>query len=606
MDNITDLYELSPMQQGMLFHSLYSPESGVYFEQRSCKLKGNLNISAFKIAWKKVIERHPILRTAFYWEEAEKPLQVVYNQVDLPMLEENWQGLTINQQNDKLEEFLQADRQQGFDLNQPPLMRCALLQIQPDEYYFVWSHHHLLMDGWCNGILLKEVFSVYQAGCKNQSLFLPPPRPYRDYIEWIQQQDIAAAEKFWQDKLKDFTAPTPLIKDNYNVISQQGIIREQKIKLSVDLTAKLQNLVQQNRLTLNTITQGIWAILLSRYSGENDIVFGATVSGRPANLPGVESIIGLFINTLPVRVKLSADDELLPWLHKLQTQQIEQESFSYSSLINIQQWSDLPPGVGLFESLVIFENYPVSIDDILQGWSNDLQISQTKGFERTNFPLSLTVIPGAELSLRINYDSNRFDSGTISRMLGHLETLLQGIVTNPQQKVCELPLLTAAEKQQLLVDWNDTNYNYSTLCIHQLFEIQAQQTPDKIAVIFESQQFTYKQLNEKANQLANYLTSIGVKAETRVGICLERSEKMLLGLLGILKAGGTYIPLDPAFPQERLRFMVEDSGVDFLVMDSKTSPLTPLLNKERGTGKGTPFFDKERGKEFTTPLLDKE
>ncbi|MGD1912590.1 MAG: condensation domain-containing protein, partial [Rivularia sp. (in: cyanobacteria)] len=611
MDNITDLYELSPMQQGMLFHSLYSPESGVYFEQRSCKLKGNLNISAFKIAWQKVIERHTILRTAFYWEEAEKPLQVVYNQVDLPMLEENWQGLTINQQHDKLEEFLQADRQQGFDLNQPPLMRCALLQIQASEYYFVWSHHHLLMDGWCNGILLKEVFSFYQAACQNKSLFLPTPRPYRDYIEWIQQQDIAAAETFWQDKLKDFTAPTPLIKKARGnrqeaIGTTVSINSEQQIKLSVDLTAKLQNLAQQNRLTLNTITQGIWAILLSRYSGENNIVFGATVSGRPANLPGVESIIGLFINTLPVRVNLSTDDELLPWLQQLQTQQIEQESFSYSSLIDIQQWSDVPPGVGLFESLVIFENYPVSIDTVLQGWSNDLQISETKGFERTNYPLSLTVIPSAELSLRINYDSNRFDSATISRMLGHLETLLQGIVTKLQQKVCELPLLTTAEEQQLLVEWNDTSCDFSNLCIHQLFEAQAEQTPDKIAIVFESQQFTYKELNEKANQLAHYLKSIGVEAETRVGICLERSEKMLVGLLGILKAGGTYIPLDPAFPEERLRFMVEDSGVDFLITDSKTSPLTPLLIKERGKESTTLLLDEEMGKESTTPLLDKE
>ncbi|BAY81673.1 peptide synthetase [Calothrix parasitica NIES-267] len=599
MDNIIDLYELSPMQQGMLFHSLYSPESGIYFEQRSCKLKGNLNFSAFKTAWQKVIERHTILRTAFYWQEVEKPLQVVLNQVDLPWIEENWQDLTINQQTEKLELFLQADREQGFDLNQPPLMRCALLQIQPDEYYFVWSHHHLLMDGWCNGILLKEVFSFYQAACHNQSLFLPTPRPYRDYIEWIQQQDIQAAEQFWQGKLKDFTAPTPLIKDSPTVTSHQGIVSEQQIKLPTYLTTQLQNLAQQHRLTLNTIAQGIWAILLSRYSGDNDIVFGATVSGRPGNLPGVESIVGLFINTLPVRVNLSADDELLPWLQELQTQQIEQESLSYSSLIDIQQWSDLPNGIGLFESLVIFENYPVSIDAVLQGWSDDLEISQAKGFERTNYPLSLTVIPGAELSLRINYDSSCFDSKTIIRMLGHLETLLQGILTNPQQKVCELPLLTVSEKQQLLVEWNDTNCDYSNLCIHQLFEAQAEKTLDKIAVIFESQQSTYKQLNEKANQFARYLQSVGVGAETKVGISLERSEKMLVGLLGILKAGGTYIPLDPAFPEERLRFMVEDSGMSFLVIDSKTSqtsPLTPLLNNERGIElESTHLFDRSRG-----------
>ncbi len=595
MDNIIDLYELSPMQQGMLFHSLYSPESGIYFEQRNCKLKGNLNISAFKTAWQKVIERHTILRTAFYWEEVEKPLQVVHKQVDLSWIEENWQDFIINQQNDKLEEFLQADRQQGFDLNQPPLMRCALLQIQTSEYYFVWSHHHLLMDGWCNGILLKEVFSFYQAAISGKSLFLPHPRPYRDYIQWLQQQDIALSKKFWRDKLKGFIAPTPLIKDSRTVTYQQDIVSEQQIQLPIKLTTDLQNLAQENRLTLNTISQGIWAILLSRYSGENDIVFGATVSGRPPNLPGVESIVGLFINTLPVRVNLSGDKELLPWLQQLQTQQIEQESFSYSSLIDIKQWSDVLPGVGLFESLVIFENYPVSIDAVLQGWSDDLQITQAKGFERTNYPLSLTVIPGAELSLRINYDSNRFESATITRMLGHLETLLQGIVTNPQQKPWELPLLTAIEKQQLLVDWNDTNCDYSNLCIHQLFAAQAEKTPDKIAVIFESQQLTYKELNQKANQLAHYLKSVGVEEETRVGICLERSEKMLVGLLGILKAGGTYIPLDPAFPEERLTFMLEDSGVNFLITDSRISPLTPLLVKEKGKESETPLLDKERG-----------
>ena len=492
MDNIIDLYELSPMQQGMLFHSLYSPKSGIYFEQRSCKIKGKLNISAFKIAWQKVIERHTILRTAFYWEEVEKPLQVVYKQINLPWVEENWQDLTINQQANKLEKFLQADRQKGFNLNQPPLMRCALLQVQSDEYYFVWSHHHLLMDGWCNGILLKEVFSFYQAACQGKSLFLTPPRPYRDYIEWLQRQDIAIAKQFWRDKLNNFTAPTPLIKDSRTVTSQQNINNEQQIKLSVDLTNKLQEFAQQHRLTLNTITQGIWAILLSRYSGENNIIFGATVSGRPPDLPSVESIVGLFINTLPVRVNLSEDKELLPWLQQLQTQQIEQESFSYSSLIDIQQWSDLPPGVGLFESLVIFENYPVSIETVLQGWSDDLQISQARGFERTNYPLSLTVIPDTELLLRINYDCNRFESATITRMLGHLETLLQGIVRNPQQKLWELPLLTAAEQHQLLIEWNDTNCDYSKLCIHQLFEEQAELTPDKIAVVFEFQQLTYK------------------------------------------------------------------------------------------------------------------
>lgn len=366
MENIIDLYELSPMQLGMLFHTLYAPESGVYFEQRSCRLQGNLNVYALKQAWKQVVERHPVLRTAFYWEELEKPLQVVSQLLELPWIEEDWQGLTAACQDEKLSAFLQSDQLQGFNLNQPPLMRCALLQVQADAYYFVWSHHHLLIDGWCNALILKEVFTLYQAICQGKSLFLPPPRPYRDYIVWLQQQDTAAAKKFWQRSLKDFTAPTPLIFD-YPVASEQsGAYGKQLFQLPTTVMTALQTLAQKHHLTLNIIVQGAWAILLGRYSGESDIVFGCTVSGRPSDLAGVESIVGLFINTLPVRVQLPTNGEFLPWLQQLQTQQIEREPYFYSSLIDIQQWSDVPRGVPLFESLFVFENYPVSIDTVLQ------------------------------------------------------------------------------------------------------------------------------------------------------------------------------------------------------------------------------------------------
>ncbi|AFZ33414.1 Non-ribosomal peptide synthase (plasmid) [Gloeocapsa sp. PCC 7428] len=590
MTDIIDIYELSPMQQGMLFHSLYTPD-GVYFEQRSCCIK-NLNLNAFKQAWQQVINRHSVLRSAVYWEEAEKPLQVVYQQVELPWIELNWQNLTPPQQQQQLEIFLQQDRDRSFDFNSPPLMRCATIQVQPDAYYFVWSHHHILMDGWCNALLLKEVLAFYQAACQQQSLFIPPAPPYRNYIEWLQQQDSVAAEAYWRRYLANFTTPTRL---SVNLQTTASPSHREQVQLSATVTKALQNLAQQHRLTLNTIVQGAWALILSRYSGEMDVVFGATVSGRSPDIIDVESIIGLFINTIPVRVQVAADAKLLPWLQQLQAQQLDSQSFAYTALVDIQQWSDLPNGTPLFESLVVFENYPVSLETILQQWS-DLHISQAQGFERTNYPLTLTAIPGDRLSLQI--DSNGNDS-SIHAIIAHLQTLLTAIANNPQQRLCDLPLLTDAE-QQLLMQWNDTEVNYANVTrplnpplvgdferfgfpqnwgageaeganhqrhfiyVHTLFEQQVERTPDAIAVVGK-QQLTYQELNARANQLAYYLRSIGVKPDTIVGLCVERSSEMIVGLLGILKAGAAYLPLDPKYPQARLAYMLEDAQVSVLV-----------------------------------------
>ncbi|MEM6403576.1 MAG: amino acid adenylation domain-containing protein, partial [Cyanobacteria bacterium P01_D01_bin.116] len=350
-----------------------------------------------------------------------------------------------------------------------------------------------------------------------------------------------------------------------------------------------------HQLTLNTLIQAAFALMLSRYSGESDVVFGITSSGRPTSLVNSESMVGLFINTLPLRVQVDGKQKLLSWLQQLQKQQIDLQQYEYSPLIEIQRWSDIPRGLPLFESIIVFENYPV--ETTVKSAIKDLNLQNISTNEQNNFPLGLYVVVDSKITLRLLYDGLHFDDVTITRILGHLQTLLEGMLIDSEQALSEIPLLTPKEKQQLLVDWNDTNCDYSNLCINQLFEVQVEHTPDKIAVIFESQKLTYKELNQKSNQLARYLQSVGVIRETRVGICLERSEKMLIGLLGILKSGGTYIPLDPAFPEERLRFMVEDSGVDFLVVDfqtSKTSPLTPLLLKERGI------------ESTTTPLLHKD
>ncbi len=581
MTNIEDIYELSPMQQGMLFHTLYAPESGVYFEQLNCTLRGDLNVSAFKQAWQQVVARHPVLRTCFYWEDLDKPLQVVNEQVELPWVEYDWCGLTPTEQQNQLETFLQADRQQDFELNQAPLMRFALMRVQEDTYQFVWSFHHVLIDGWSGSIIFKEVFAFYEALKRGQSLSLKLPHPYRDYIVWLQQQDLSQAEDFWRKALQGFTAPTPLVvnKAMDSSSKQKQTYEEQHILLSVTVTDALHSLAKQHHLTLNTLVQGAWALLLSRYSGESDVVFGATVSGRPAALSEVESMVGLFINTLPARVQVSEEAYLLPWLEQLQAQEVEREQFSYSPLVEIQGWSEVPRGLPLFDSILVFESYPVNDSGL--GQSSSLEICNIQAFEQTNYPLTVIIMPGSELSVRIIYDSCRFEAATISRMLGHLQTLLSGMVTNPEQRISALPLLTEAERHQLLVEWNNTQTPYPRdKCIHQLFEAQVQRTPDAVAVVFEDQQLTYRELNRRANQLAHYLLALGVGPEVLVGLCVERSIEMVVGLLGILKAGGAYVPLDPAYPKERLAYMLNDLQVSVLCTDAiNRFPMKQLVER---------------------------
>jgi amino acid adenylation domain-containing protein len=573
MKNIEDFYPLSSMQQGLLFHSLAEPTSGSYFEQFSYTLRGNLNIAAFNYAWQQVLNRHPILRTCFVWEGLKEPVQLVHRQVTIPFLHHDWQHLSSDQQQEKIEVFLQSDRFQGFDLKVPPLMRLVLIQLSDNYYHFTWSHHHLLLDGWSVSLVLQEVLAFYKALSTGQELSLLYSRPYRDYIVWLQQQNLSEAEAYWRQLLKGFITPTKLSKKKLKGISNDTY-DEQALRLTAETTAALRSLAQKHQLTLNTLIQGAWALLLNRYSNEKDIVFGATVSGRPSAMPKAESMIGLFINTLPVRVDVDPEAFVLVWLKQIQTQQVETRQYEYTPLVKIQGWSEVPKGFPLFESIVVFENFPIEELSLSQR-SLDLEIKYFRFFEKTNYPLTLRVIPGEDLLLEIAYDEG-FDTASIHRMLQHLETLLKAMAANPQQRLKQLSLLTEAEQHQLLVEWNDTQVEYpKDLCIHQLFEATVERTPDAIAVVYENQQLTYKELNAKANQLAHYLRSLGVKPEVLVGICVERSLEMVIGLLAILKAGGAYVPLDPAYPQQRLEYILENTKSPVLLTQASLVEVLP-------------------------------
>jgi amino acid adenylation domain-containing protein/non-ribosomal peptide synthase protein (TIGR01720 family) len=560
--NIENIYPLSPMQQGMLFHTLSAPESGVYVVQSCYTFTKTINIAAFGQAWQQVINQHPILRTSFYWKQHKEPFQVVHRYVELPWQEYDWQSLSVVEQQENLEAFLQTDRQKGFDISHPPLMRLILIQVAQETYHFIWSSHHLLLDGWSTALVLQQVFQTYESLCQGQVLPLPRCRPYQDYIAWLQQQNLAQAEAFWRKVLKGFTAPTQL--KNGSLSNSPTKFGEQSIKLSPVATVALQTLARQHKLTLNSFVQGAWAILLSRYSGEEDVVFGATSAGRPPALVGSESMVGLFINTLPVRAQVSGNELLIPWLQKLQAQQLETQQYEYSPLVQVQGWSEVRRDLPLFESILVFENYPV--DASLKEWATEMQIHNIRSVESTNYPITISVGVSTELSFKVLYDCSRFDVVTIIAMLGHLKTLLEGIVANPDRSLSSLPLLTKTEQHQLLEEWNDTTTEYpQDQCIHQLFAEQVERTPDAVAVVFENQHLTYRELNTHANQLAHYLQRLGVGPEVLVGICVERSPLMLIGILAILKAGGAYVPLDPDYPQQRLAFILENSQTPLLL-----------------------------------------
>ncbi len=394
MKNVADIYPLTPTQQGMLYHSLTAPDSEVYFEQIRCELGGTLDVEKLQAAWQTVVERHAVLRTAFLWDGLDTPLQVVRQTVTIPWELHDWRDhMPVDEV--KLDRLAADYRQSGFDLAQAPLLRLVLVQLTGARHHFIWNFHHLLLDGWSAHQVFNEVLAVYDDFVRGQQLlqsgsaqaFLPPTRPFRNYLAWLKKQDKKAAEGYWREQLVGFEAATPFYVDKRvgDTPGQNGgedaiAYADAQLNLTHELTSALQTMAQQQRLTLNTVVQGAWALLLSRYSGEDDVVFGATLAGRPADLPGVEQMVGMFINTLPVRARLTAEQPVAAWLRQLQTQQLEMRQYEYSSLVDVQKCSDVATGQPLFDSIVVYENYPLAGEDE----AHALQIDNVRYREQSN------------------------------------------------------------------------------------------------------------------------------------------------------------------------------------------------------------------------------
>jgi len=598
--NIEDIYPLSPMQQGMLFHSLLTPNAGVYVPQITFALRGALDRIHLQKAWQTAISACSILRTSFHWEKRDQPFQVVRREVNLPWVEQDWQEFSAEVQAEKLAIFLECDRAQGFNLKSPPLMRLALIHCGEDNYQLIFSYHHLILDGWSAGNLIRTVFEQYFGQWSGQAPQAPTVsgkslqvRPYGDYIAWLNQQDGPAAERYWRTYLQGFTEATPLPLEQRSGKAQRAgntALQQQQLQLSEADTASLKAFAQQHQLTLNTLLQGAFALLLSRYSDRQDVLFGATCAGRPAELTGVESMIGLFINTLPVRVKLSPEMSLVPWLQQLQQERATASGYEYSALAQVQSLSELPAGNPLFRSLLVFENYPVDTSLLQQpAHQTDSKTAQdsvpTLAFDNlqfnewTSFPLTLLVSAGTHLNLTIKYDLDCLSEAGASQLLHHLQTLLIEMSLKPEVSLAQLEMLSGQERQQLLT-WSkagslEDGSHHLEHCLHHHFEAQVEKTPNQLAVRFGEAELSYQALNARANQLARHLQQLGVGPEVPVAVYLARSPELVITLLGILKAGGCYVPLDPDYPSERLAWMLEDVGTSHLITDSRQG-LNPL------------------------------
>ena len=535
--------------------------------------------AAFERAWQHLIARHAVLRTSFHWEGLEEPLQVVHERAELSIDVRDWSDLPAAEQRAAMRALIQEQREAGLDLARAPLMRVTLARTSSDQWQLLWASHHLLLDRWAGSQVLSELIAAYEAFHQGRRSELPWPRPYGDYISWLQEQDPQRAETYWRRTLAGRTGPTALPIDRApGTLPGPHLPGGQQVRLSEEASSALQALARQHRMTLNTLFQGAWALLLRRYSGEEDVLFGATVSGRPPSLTGVESMVGMFINSLPVRVHVSDDEPLLDWLQRLQEATLELREYEYSSLVQVQSWSEIPRGIPLFDSLIVVQNTPVATERREEGDARGsavrLRLAAPGGESSVDFPLYLSAAPDRQIRLALHYDVTRYAEGDIRRLLLHLTTLLEGMAADPYRALAQLPMLTEPERRQVLVEWNDTAADYPRdRCLHHLFEAQVEHTPDAVALVHQNESLTYRQLNLRANQLAHTLQSRGVQPNTLVALCMNRCVDMVVGLLAILKAGAAYVAIDPAYPPERIRYTLEDANAALILTQETLQPL---------------------------------
>ncbi|NDU77703.1 amino acid adenylation domain-containing protein, partial [Actinomadura sp. DSM 109109] len=542
--DLDDILPLSPLQQGFFFHALVDEGDGdVYTAQLVLDLEGPLDAGALRAAAGTLLRRHANLRAAFWHEDLSRPVQVIPRTVETP-----WEEVTAS--GAEADAVVARERARGFDMTAPPLLRLVLVRTGPERHRLILTHHHILLDGWSTPILATELFLLYMQGGHDTGM--PRVTPYKNYLAWLSRQDRAAAEDAWRRALDGVEEPS--------LVAPSAAARAPRppertvTALDERTTRRLTRAARRHGVTLSTVLQGAWGLVLGRLLGTGDVVFGATVSGRPPELPGIEQMIGLFVNTLPVRVRYRLDEPLAALMERLQDEQTELLAHHHLGLTDIQRAAG--HGGALFDTMTVLENYPFDPAS-MDGSLNGVRITGAGTYDATHFPLSFVAVPGDTLSLRLHYRPDVFEEHAVAALLARVRRFLEAFAEDSGRLIGAVDLASGAERASLAA-WNATAAEAPSGTLPALFETQAARTPHDTALVCGDARLTYAELNARANRLAHELIARGAGPEDRVALVLPRTPGIVVAILAVLKAGAAYVPIDPEYPAERVASTLDD------------------------------------------------
>lgn len=598
MSDIQQVYSLTPSQEWMYVHSSLKSHSSSFLIQLELTLKGQVDVDLLASSLQRVVERHDTLRTVYRYTKSEKLVQVVLKNRVIPIMQADVSHLNEQEQYDYLQNQRIADRERGYD---PTLdvMRLAISTLSSDCYHIMLRTHHIQIDGWSLQIILQEWLEFYRAAQQKTSAELDEVVPFHTYMRWIEQQDQEESLHFWKHYLQGYEEATALPKmmsagsqkEEMNV--QQGVEQghesaeyeqeETTLYIEENLTSQLQRMAKENHSTTGTLLQTAWGVLLGKYNDKRDAVFGRTVSGRPSEVDGVEKIMGLFINTNPLRISWDERSTFSALMKTVSKQAVDATPYEFYSFSEIQAHS--PVKQGLIDHIFIYQNFPLDVEGLAHtSHSLGYTMNLYSYFEQTHYDFTLKVTPGDSLQFHFIYNKKRYDAEYVERLMKHFLVLLQGIVEAPNQKVDQLELTTARDKREILEDFNLSKVKFTEeKTFTQLFEEQVRDTPNERAIVWGEQTISYHDLNKRANQLARVLRIKGVQAESIVGIVMDRSIEMFVSVLAVVKAGGAYVPIDPQYPNERIHYMLEDSDA-MIVLTTQAIEQHVLINESEYVG----------------------
>jgi amino acid adenylation domain-containing protein/non-ribosomal peptide synthase protein (TIGR01720 family) len=562
---IDDAYPLAPIQEGMLFHALFEPDSSLYFEQAHIALEGPLDIEALRSAWSTVLATHAVLRSVVRWEGLPAPAQFVCTAAPAPLRVVDLQQLSADEQHAHLEQDAREQWSEPFDLERGPLVRLALFVLGRERARLVWSFHHIILDGWSVTHVLRDLALAYQAAIERTNVVVQAPRPYRDFVEWLQSKSLDEALGFWRRHLSGVDQTTPLPRDRAVPSARRRESDDVAVTVDADVSRALGRWTRVERVTTSSLLRTAWAILLARLSGTEDVVFGATVSGRPADLGGVEHMVGPFINAVPVRVTLDPNETIAHLVKRVHGESVEAGAFEHVPLPEIQKACGLPADRPLFESLFVYENYPLEGRPAAMG---GLRVRALEARELTHYDLTLMADTHETLRLRLAYATDVFDRATVQRIVNTLPKVLAAIAADPNAQVGDLSFMSADDAKQLAA-WGDggpcaTAFDRNVAA--DVYDVAAR-TPHQIAVVSRDEQWTYSELSVAARRAAGALRANGVGRGSSVGVIGTRGPKMIATVLGALHAGAGFVPIEINQPDARIRSTVERSGLTVLVAD---------------------------------------